>query len=112
MQSSNVIGDHMKSIEVSRTNHFTIRFVTALVLATAMVVGSAVPVYCSPLGVLDYSGQASEKRPELLEQKPVQPQPVIKLPPIPPTPGLQGTSLASIFVSKIQVSGSTVFTAD
>ncbi len=89
------------------------RAITALLTVAAVIV-TAAPAPCQTLPVLDYTGRVGEKRPELLEQRPGATQPGITLPapPAPPAKGLQETAVKSIFVRKITVAGSTVFTPE
>lgn len=66
--------------------------------------------WCQSLPVLDYSGRSTEKRPDLLQEKPPAPSPVMTLPPAPAPAGEPaGTLVRSVLVRRIVVTGSTVF---
>ncbi len=84
-----------------------------LLLVGAVIVLPAMPAYCQSK-VLGYTGRIEEKRPELLEQLPTETKPVVKLPAPtkPSSDGLQKSFGKSIFIRKINVIGTTVFTPE
>ncbi len=84
-----------------------------VLLVWVAIVMMAVPAFCQE-PVLGYTGRLDEKRPELLEQRPTEIKPDITLPapPVPPAAGLRKSIGKNIFVRKIKVLGSTVFTRE
>ena len=72
-----------------------------------------IAAYGENLPTLDFTGRSGEKRPELLEQSPAPAPPSVKLPP-PPAPAKEsaGSLVRSVFVRKIVVTGSTVFSPE
>jgi hemolysin activation/secretion protein len=79
-----------------------------ILLAAAAAFAQAVPPRIDP------TGRSGDKRPDLLEEElPPSPPPSLRLPP-PPTPAREGLEpfLDKVFVRKIRVTGSSVFTPE
>jgi len=84
-----------------------------LILLLAALFLPAVSVYGQSLPTLDFTGRPGEKRPELLEQRNLTPLPTLS-PPSPSEPAEDNASrlLKTLFVRKIMVTGSTVFSPE
>jgi hemolysin activation/secretion protein len=95
----------------NRTLTGPVIFFSAL-LIFANSVSIAISAYGQNLPTLDFGERSGESRPELLEKRTLTPPPVITLPPPAPQKGSSGALIKSVFVRKIDVQGSSVFTAE
>lgn len=76
-------------------------------------VSTSISAYGQNLPTLDYTGRPGEKRPELLEQPPPAAPPSVTLPALPAKEKeTTGALIGSVFVRKIVVTGSTVFSPE
>jgi hemolysin activation/secretion protein len=65
---------------------------------------------CQGLPVLDYSGRSTDSRPEILPEEEQKPENIFTLPPVEQKVSPQDwTSLESVYIREINVTGSTVF---
>lgn len=87
----------------------TILFVSLLTIALTTAAAFAQQV----LPRIDPTGRSGDKRPDLLEEQlPPSPPPSLRLPPAPPRGEGQEPSLDRVFVRKVLVTGSSVFTPE
>ena len=87
----------------------TILFVSLLTIALTTAAAFAQQV----LPRIDPTGRSGDKRPDLLEEQlPPSPHPSLRLPPAPPRGEGQEPSLDRVFVRKVLVTGSSVFTPE
>ena len=102
---------HLTDTRVRRINICTVAF-CALVAAVSSL---PLPAYSQGLPLLDFSGRAGDKRPELLDEKIEPSQAPLALPAPSTAPAPKKTSedlLEIVLVKKIEVSGSSVFTPE